>query len=313
MNNKVNYTFVGSVVLGLIAALVLTVYWMMRPTNSKIEREYAIYFNESVSGLNINSPVKYRGVVVGKVKDIRISSKNNKEIEVIISLRMDTPVKESTTATLNAQGITGLVFIDLSLGDTTSPDLIRQKDEIYPIIRSKPSLFKRVESSVGNITEKMFELLNEKNQHNIAMTLDESQKFMKKMNTLFDDKSIDHLQKSFASLDEITYKMKTTLIPKMELLAEKGVMFSDKVTVAMQSVASSYKVIQASMAEINRAVASGEFNVKEITKSTLKNIDDSLNSMQNVMQELDGMLKKYENSPNDILFEKQEHKKGPGE
>ncbi|WP_345993531.1 MlaD family protein [Sulfurimonas sp. HSL-1716] len=320
MNNKVNFTFVGSVVLAIILSMVFTVYWLMRPADGHSQKEYLIYFNESVSGLNLNSPVKYRGVNVGKVRDIRISHKNTKEIEVLVSITSNTPIKESTTATLNAQGITGLVFIDLSLGDERSPNLVREEGERYPVIRSKPSLFKRFESSVGNVTEKLSgmldgtsRLLNDQNQKNIAATLDESQEFARKMNLLLDEKSIKHLHRTFESLDNITYKMDTVIIPKVERMADKGSAFTDSVSGSMASVASSYKVIQASMAEFNRAISSGEFNIKEISKNTLENLDGSLESLQNVMTELDNILKKYENSPNDFLFKKQEIKKGPGE
>lgn len=320
MNNKVNYTFVGSVVFAIIIAMIFSIYWLMRPADSRTLKEYIIYFNESVSGLNLNSPVKYRGVNVGKVQDIRISRKDSKEIEVLISLNANTPVKESTTATLNAQGITGLVYIDLSLGDEKSPNLVRASNEKYPIIRSKPSLFKRFESSVGNVTEKLFDtldetskLLNETNRKNMSLTLDETQAFMKKLNILLDDKSVEHLHRTFESLDHITYKMDKVIIPKVELLADRGVDFTDKVSTSMASVASSYKVIQASMEEFKRAMDDGQLNFKEISKGTLKNLDNSLENMQNVMNELDGILKQYEDSPNDMIFKKQEIKKGPGE
>ncbi|MBU0632102.1 MCE family protein [bacterium] len=320
MNNKVNYTFVGSVVLAIIAIMIFSIYWLLRPTNTNQLREYAIYFAESVSGLNINSPVKYKGVSVGKVHDIRISYKNNKEIEVIVSILSNTPIKESTVATLNAQGITGLVFIDLSLGDENSPNLVKEANEKYPIIKSKPSLFKRFETSVGSVTGKLSDtldgttkLLSDDNQKNIAISLDETKEFMTRLNLLLDDKSIDHLHRIFERLDNITYKMDTDLIPKVEILAEKGIRFTDNVSAAMNSVASSYKVIQASMGEFNRAIADGQLNFKDISKNTLKNLDASLENMQNVMIELDNILQKYEDSPNDLIFKKQESKKGPGE
>lgn len=319
MNNKVNFTLVGSVVLGIIAVMIFSVYWLMRPTDTNKLREYAIYFVESVSGLNINSPVKYKGVSVGKVKDIRISYKNNKEIEVIVSILSGTPIKESTMATLNAQGITGLVFIDLSLGDENSPNLVQEPNEKYPIIKSKPSLFKRFETSVGSVTGKLSgtldgttKLLSDENQKNISVSLDETKEFIARLNLLFDDKSIKHLHRTFESLDNITYKM-DKVIPKIEILADKGIHFTDNVSYSMNSVASSYKVIQASMAELHNAILDGQLNFKDISKNTLKNLDVSLENMQDVMIELDTILKKYEDSPNDLIFKKQESKKGPGE
>jgi len=320
MNNKVNYTFVGSIVLAILVVMTFSIYWLMKPSDSSKQKEYLIYFNESVSGLNINSPVKYRGVSVGKVEEIQISSKNTQEIEVLISILTTTPVKESTMATLNAQGITGLVFIYLSLGDVNSKDLVKDEEEKYPIIHSKPSLFQRFESSIGSVTEKLSgtldgtnTLLKEENQKNMTMTLAESKEFMARLNTLLDDKSIEHLHSTMEHLDSITTKLDTQTLPKIDLLADKSGHFADTVSASMISVASSYKVIQGSMAAFHGAIDSGEFNLKDITKGTVTNLNSSLGALQDVMIEMDSILKKYETSPSDMLFKKQEIKKGPGE
>lgn len=320
MNNKVNYTFVGSIVLAILVAMIFAIYWLMKPSDESKQKNYLIYFNESVSGLNINSPVKYRGVNVGKVEEIHISSKNTQEIEVLVSIIATTPIKESTVATLNAQGITGLVFIDLSLGDQNSADLVQGANDKYPVIHSKPSLFQRFEHSVGSMTEKLSgtldgtnALLKEQNQKSITMTLQESQEFMRKMNLLLDEKSIAHLHSTMEHLDNITTKMDTQMMPKMDQLMDKSGHFADTVSVSMASVASSYQVIQGSMAEFRRAIKDGEFNVKDISKGTVSNLNTSLGALQDVMLQLESILKKYEDSPNDMLFKKQEIKKGPGE
>ena len=328
MNNRVNYTFVGSVVLSIIIAMIVAIYWLMKPSDESQYKKYFIYFNESVSGLNINSPVKYRGVNVGKVEDIRISTKNTQEIEVLVSIVSTTPIKESTLATLNAQGITGLVFIDLSLGDANSPNLEKKDGETYAVIHSRPSLFQRFENSVGSVTEKLSgtlegtnTLLNAQNQENISMTLAESREFMSRMNKLLDDQSIEHLHSTIEHLDHISTKMDNEILPKLndqilpkvDRLADKSANFTDSVSASMSSVAASYKVIQGSMAEFKRAISDGEFNIKDISKGTISNLNGSMNSLQDVLAQLDAILKKYEDSPNDMLFKKQELKKGPGE
>jgi phospholipid/cholesterol/gamma-HCH transport system substrate-binding protein len=320
MNNKVNYTFVGAVVLLIITAMIFAIYWLMKPSEEGQNKRYQIYFNESVSGLNINSPVKYRGVNVGKVESIRISTKNTQEIEVLVSILSNTPVKETTVATLNAQGITGLVFIDLSLGDSTSPALEKKDGEKYPVIHSRPSLFQRFENSVGSVTEKLSgtlegttTLLQPENQKNISMTLAQTNEFMKKMNQLLDEKSIEHLHNTIEHLDHITTKMDNEILPKVDRLTDKSANFADTVSTSMVSVANSYKVIQGSMAEFKRAINEGEFNVRDISKGTVTNLNGSLDALQDVMNQLNSILKKYEDSPNDMLFKKQEMKKGPGE
>jgi len=66
MSNKVNFTFVGIVILTILIFMFVFIVWLGRPNNKENFTKYYIYFNESVAGLNIKSPVKYKGVNVGK-------------------------------------------------------------------------------------------------------------------------------------------------------------------------------------------------------------------------------------------------------
>ena len=77
---------------------------------------YFVFIEGSVSGLSPGSPVKLNGIDVGRVDAVRIDPDKPTGVEVTISLKPGTPVKEDTVAVLNFQGITGLKFIELSGG-----------------------------------------------------------------------------------------------------------------------------------------------------------------------------------------------------
>ena len=74
---------------------------------------YYIYFDESISGLNIGSPIKYKGFDVGLVKYIKISPHNSEKIEVEIQIQKGTPIKDDNYAILGNLGITGLKYVGL--------------------------------------------------------------------------------------------------------------------------------------------------------------------------------------------------------
>ena len=68
MDDKTNYTLVGAFVLGLGAALVAGVLWLAAGWGGQQAMDsYQAVIRESVSGLNVDAPVKYLGVDVGKV------------------------------------------------------------------------------------------------------------------------------------------------------------------------------------------------------------------------------------------------------
>ena len=70
---------------------------------------------ESVSGLNPNAPVTYRGVDVGKVREIAIDREDPARVRVLLDIEGGTPVKEDTVAILVSQGITDRYRYEMAL------------------------------------------------------------------------------------------------------------------------------------------------------------------------------------------------------
>jgi len=319
MNNKVNYTLVGFLVLVGIAMIMGFSYWMLKPTVETETTRYNIYFDESVLGLNMDAPVKYRGISVGKVSHLRISPTNSERVEVQITILKSTPIKESTVARLTAQGITGLSYINLSLGENNAPELVCKGDEEYPVIKTVPSFFENFEKSLGTVSGKLSqtltrteELLGDHNQRQINLLLSRSAVFMQRLDKLLDEETIDSLHRSAKNFESISYKI-DNLMPKVDLFVDKSMKWENKINNSFASIQNSYLGIRSSMDEIKRAVSSGEFNLKDIASDVIPTMNNTLLDMQDLMIKLQDSLNQYDRSPSDILFKQEEIKKAPGE
>ena len=87
MEEKVNFTIVGVFVLVLFSALIGGVLWLSSGKSYRTEYVlYRTYMNESVSGLNINAPVRYRGVEVGRVQQITLAPDNVEQVQVTLGI-----------------------------------------------------------------------------------------------------------------------------------------------------------------------------------------------------------------------------------
>ena len=319
MNNKVNYTLVGFwVIIGFLMILSFS-YWLLKPPQEEKTQKYLIRFDESVLGLNIDSVVKYRGIDVGKVSDIRINPKNSEQVEVLITILKTTPVKEQTVAKLTSQGITGLSYINLNLGDNNAPFLKIKDGEEYPVIKTVPSLFKNIEKSMGSVSDKVLNVLtkaehlfNDENQEQLSLLLDKTSSFMTKMEKLLDEKSITRFHNILENTENITKKT-DDLIPRIDQLVTDTTNFENNFLQDVDSITTSFLALRAAMNEVQTAVANGDFNFKEITKDTIPNLNNTLIQMENLMIRLEESLKNYNRSPSDILFKTEEIKKGPGE
>jgi len=154
--------------LGLAAALVTAFVLGLRGTHTDTV-DYHTYFDESVQGLDVGAPVKYRGVQIGSVSDIAIAP-DDKHVDVTMALRRErieklkVPFVKGTPrlrAQLNSQGITGVKFIDIDFFDpkaTPRPKLPFEHAENY--IPATPSLFKGLEDNLEAVGQRLPELVD---------------------------------------------------------------------------------------------------------------------------------------------------------
>ncbi len=151
-----NYAIVGVFVLALGAVLVAGVLWLA--SGGALQRQYNLYLaiaDESVAGLNLNAPVKYSGVDVGKVRRIRLDPVNPQRVYLYLAIEHGTPVREDTIAVLKTQGLTGIAYVELTGGAKDSPPLLATAAYEYPVIRTKPSLSARLENVLTDVLAKL--------------------------------------------------------------------------------------------------------------------------------------------------------------
>lgn len=319
MNNKVNYKLIGlSVLFGFFMIFGFT-YWLLKPSSKDEMQKYLIYFNESVSGLNLNAPVKYRGISVGKVVDLRINPSNIEQVQATVEILKTTPIKETTVAKLTAQGITGLTYINLSLGDNSAPLLKVKKGEAYPVIKSVPSLFKNVEKSLGELSsqlsdvlEKANTFLDENNRHETHRVLAHTANILEHVDAILDEKTVTHLRSSARNLDKFSLQL-TELTPKIERFVTNSITWEDKMSDSFVSIKHTYSDMGVIMENMALSFANVEKDVKDASLTIVPTINESLLQMQSTMIEFDEVMREYKRSPSDILFKETKEKRGPGE
>ena len=169
---------VGAVTVALLAGVLLFIVWLAGLSN-KQTKCYDIYFAQGVGGLNKGSNVSFSGVPVGQVKKISLLPNRPEFVWVRIEVDQQTPVLQGTTAQIQGVGFTGVSEIQLDgavrgtppisqLGPQGCPVVPATSGGLGALLNSAPELIDRIQ----RLTERLTELLSDKNQNSIADILE---------------------------------------------------------------------------------------------------------------------------------------------
>lgn len=224
METDAHYTIIGAFVVSMIAAIAFGIIWLSSGFSLTKHSIYRVYMEDSVSGLNIDSPVEYNGVNVGVVKSIQLDKDNPHLVDLLLSIKSDTPITEGTVATLSTRGITGITFISLKDSSDDLRRLTKQKGQPYPIIKAGPSLFTRLDTALSNLSENM-------------------QKVSVAFEGVFDKENQEALKVTFNSLAKLTETFANNS-QKLNTLLENASRASRNLEPLLQSTASTMSVLQ---------------------------------------------------------------------
>lgn len=224
MEPRARYLLVGTFVIVLVTLLVMAIIWFTTSQHTE-HNPFLVYMNEPASGLAEQGPVKFMGVDVGFIDKIKIDPKNRQRVRLLLQIDEGTPIDQSTTATMMAQGITGLTYIGLKANAKAAPPLKIPPGEIYPVIPWTPSLLVQLSSTVREIStsikivgKRLDELLGPTNQKSISDSLRHLDELLGPTNQKSIRESLKHidtisenLAKNSATINNAIKSLDTTL------------------------------------------------------------------------------------------------------
>lgn len=235
-------------------ALVGTLVAMIGATAFEQRDDYRVLFQGSVSGLERGAQVQYNGIRVGRVESLRIAEVcstggdciDNPDgpgkicekqpacpkgvecekgicvggVEAVLSLQHGTPVKSDSTAILNLKGITGLKYIELTAGSSTTEDLepgglIPSAGSDFDLLAQKlPQIANQIEGILNNIQE----LTSGENAARITSILGEVEGTLSAVRKLLEENHANiagilaNFNSASAELDSILVESRETIV-----------------------------------------------------------------------------------------------------
>jgi phospholipid/cholesterol/gamma-HCH transport system substrate-binding protein len=193
---------------------------------------------------------------------------------------------------LKFYGLTGLAFIEIEGGSKTSPLLKSQNGE-FPIIKSVPSIYTRLNESLPVIAQKLSLALG-------------------KVDALLSDENLASIRESIDNIKEISLYIKNYK-DEVDILLEKGVVIEDKVILSLNKVADAADEVKHVASDIEKSIQRGDYNIKEMSSPTFEQTNELLDELKSLVAELEEMVLSLQRNPRDLFLKQTTPKLGPGE
>lgn len=320
MEPKVNYTLVGFFLALLGAATLAGVLWLSQTDYRGVYDRYYTYMDESVSGLSADSSVKYRGVDVGRVKEIALDPSNPEQVRLALDLVRGTPVKEDTVAVLETQGLTGISTVNLQGGSRASPLLKAQPGAHYPVIKSQPSFYTQLSRNVSRL------MVNDQ----LPTLLANLNSLTQEARGLVDAQSRADLKRILADLAQVTHAVAARRSELADSLAQSDAAFErfaavgktldERLPQLLQQTSASLRSMQKMTDDVARAGAAlgstvdgSRADIAQFTGQTLAETGLLVAELRQLTATLQRLAGDLERQPSALIFGRAAPLRGPGE
>jgi phospholipid/cholesterol/gamma-HCH transport system substrate-binding protein len=303
MENKAHALIAGIFTIVLLTAAVMVGLWLNRDRVEWVP--YQIATKLSVPGLNPQATVRYRGLDVGKVNNITFDPQVPGQILIHISVQPDTPITQSTFATLGYQGVTGIAYVQLE-DDGSRPVKVESNDEQIARIEMRPSLLDQLQNrglailqQTEEIARRINVLLEPVNQQAILSTFDNVSKAATEIGGI-----PRQLQPTLAKLPAMTAQAEQALSALTTLSKEASTLAGNLngVAVTLQSPQGPLAKLAGSAEQLGAAANKLEYETLPLAGDARSSIR-ALNRTLNTVNE----------RPQSILFGSPAAAPGPGE
>jgi phospholipid/cholesterol/gamma-HCH transport system substrate-binding protein len=303
MENKAHALMAGLFTILLLIGAVFIGIWLNRDRVHWVP--YLIATRMSVPGLNPQASVRYRGLDVGNVESLGFDPKEAGKILIRIRVQPDTPITQSTYATLGYQGVTGIAYVDLDDDGTSNVSLPSTKTKVAPI-EMRPGILNQLQTrglAILAQTEEMAKRINDmlepENRKAILSTFNNVSEAANEIKSLS-----KQMQPTLAKLPALTGQAQQALNSLSGLAQEAKILSGNlnDISAQLKQPGGTLDSLTASTAQFGAVASRLEFDLLPLST-------DVRTSMRNLNNTLDNLNR----HPDSVLFGAPPPVPGPGE
>ena len=300
MERDAHYAAVGIATIALMAALAVFVIWLARLQFNNDYDVYDIVFYGPVRGLSEGGEVHFNGIRVGEVTDLNLDPE--KGDQVIARIRVDamTPVRVTSRAQLEPQGITGLNYIQITAGNPQSAILKTQyPDNVVPVIQSQPSPIAELLSGSGTVLAQTVDALNRINRvlsDDNVRSFSTSLRNIESLTTELEARKgmLQQLEQALTRANAAVEEYEALAVSTRQIVETDGKQAVSNINAAAEEA-------REAVASINRIATGAEGPVNEFVTTGLPQMQQAIQGLDDATRSLEGLIDEVRSSPRDFI------------
>lgn len=300
MERDAHYAAVGIATVLLLTALAVFTVWLARLQFNNDYDLYDIVFYGPVRGLSEGGEVHFNGIRVGEVTDLNLDPKKGDQVIARVRLDASTPVRVTSRAQLEPQGITGLNYIQITAGAPTSALLKSQYPEnVVPVIQSQPSPISELLSGSGTVLAQTVDALNRINR---VMSDDNIRSFstsLKNVEALSTE--LEARKGMLLQLEQALTRANAAVDEYQKLGADARLIINTDGRQAIANINQATGEARQAIASINRSVTGLEQPLDNFATSSLPQLSRTIEELQEATRSLQSLIDDARESPRELI------------
>ena len=306
MENRAHALAAGLFALVLGLGLMTALWWFSQDREQT--RELVLVARDDIGGLGPQARVRFRGLAIGTVADIRIDPTDSRNILVRVQVSEDLPLTHGLRASIGTIGVTGLAFVQLDDRGTDLRPLLGEGGQAPRI---------NLESG----------LLSQLGAHALE-AVDQFRTLSARLAGVFDADGVSQLRATLARIDSAASGIDQSFnaLPKT-LAALNSVLTPQNVghlSATFENLERSSAQAAPAMAELRALVSRVDVMAARFDQAASATreglVDGSLPQLNTLLRELTTssrrlgrLLEEIESAPQMLLLGRSEREPGPGE